>query len=307
MSQVITDPRKNSGCDYHRVQLPMRHIGPVNPKTPVLFVNRDTTWSVARIKAFKADGGRLVLDHDDAVCLPLHHPLASHYASGPVQQRLADLFGLADVVTVTTKRLAQELRHRTKASIEVLPNALPFDRDQFTRSTTMHADRPIVWAGGGSHHVDLELVRNVIDGRHFAMAGYQRAPVWFNMVQLFPGCRVKESLPVKYYMNHYDGHRIAIAPLLSDPFAECKSNLKILEAGAKGLPIVCSATLPYQTADMRKVVRFARDHATWSDHLWSLLQHPDKCEDEGAALAEHVRANYHLDTVNVHRRQILEG
>lgn len=307
MSQVITDPRKNSGCDYHRVQLPMRHIGPVNPKTPVLFVNRDTTWSVARIKAFKADGGRFVLDHDDAVCLPLHHPLASHYASGPVQQRLADLFGLADVVTVTTKRLAQELRHRTKALIEVLPNALPFDRDQFTRSTTMHADRPIVWAGGGSHHVDLELVRDVIDGRQFAMAGYQRAPVWFSMVQLFPGCLVKESLPVKSYMNHYDGHRIAIAPLLSDPFAECKSNLKILEAGAKGLPIVCSRTPPYWMRRLIPGVRFASGNLTWANHLAELLADPQRCEDEGAALAEHVRANYHLDTVNIHRRQILEG
>lgn len=307
MSEVITDPRKNSGCDYHRVQLPMRHIGPVNPKAPVLFVNRDTNWSGARIKAFKADGGRFVLDHDDAVSLPLHHPLARHYATGEVQRRLVELFELADVVTVTTARLADELRHRTKAPIEVLPNALPFDRDQFTRSTTTDNCRPIVWAGGSSHRVDLDLVRGVIDGRVIALAGYQRLPEWFAMVQMFPGCLVKASLPVKSYMNHYDGHRIAIAPLMGGPFAECKSNLKILEAGAKGLPIVCSRTAPYWTGRKIPGVRFARDHANWADHLRALLTDTMRCLDEGAALAEYVRANYHLDTVNIHRRQILEG
>lgn len=304
---IYTEARRNSGCDYHRIQLPMRHIGEVQAKVPTLYVNRDTTWSTARIRALKADGGRFIYDMDDALDLPGYHPLAKHYASDQVRNRFADLFALADIVTVTTDRLAREIRHMTTAPIEVLPNALPFDRGQFTRSPGATADRPIIWAGGSSHEVDLPLLRGAIAGNRIALAGYQRIQPWFNMVQMFPGCRVKPMLPTAHYMNHYDGHAIAVAPLAAGTFAECKSNLKILEAGAKGLPIICSRLLPYNTKDMRRVVRFARSLDDWRSHADTLLVDPARVAEEGAALAEHVRANYHLDAVNIHRRQILEG
>lgn len=304
---LILDPRRESGCDYHRIQLPMRHIGEVQPRVPTLYVNRDTAWSTARIRAFKADGGRFIYDQDDAVSLPDNHPLAKHYQSPLVRQRIVDLFALADVVTVTTDRLANEFRHMTKAPIEVLPNALPFDRDQFTLSPGVTADRPIVWAGGSSHEIDLALIKGVIDGRQIALAGYQRTTPWFNMVQMFPGCRVKGVLPSKHYMNHYDGHQFAIAPLAASPFAECKSNLKILEAGAKGIPIICSRTPPYHMGRQIPGVMFARDDKDWLNISTTLIGDPLQCMERGELLADWVRTNYHLDTVNIHRRQILEG
>lgn len=306
---LITDHRRGSGCDYHRTQLPVMHLGHVECKVPTLFINRDTAWPLQRIRAFKADGGRFVYDQDDSPNLPASHPLHAAYNRQGVQERLQGLLALADVVTVTSKRLAEEFRHsyKVKAPIEVLPNALPFDEGQFTLSTDTTSSRPVVWAGGSSHEVDLRLLRDVLDGRTLTLAGYQRVPAWFAMVQMFPGCEVRPVVDVRHYMHHYDGHRIAVAPLASGPFAECKSNLKILEAGAKGLPIVCSRTLPYYTPDMRPFVRFARNGAEWTKHLTALIQSPERCAEEGAALAAHVRANYHLTTVNKHRRQILEG
>lgn len=304
---VILHTRRESGCDYHRIQLPMRYIGDVATKVPTLYVNRDTPWTLSQIKAFKADGGRFIYDQDDTINLPTDHPLAKHYASATVQDRLRGLLSLADIVTVTTPRLAQEFRHITKAPIEVLPNALPFDRDQFTLSTGPTADRPIIWAGGSSHEVDLALVKGVIDGRQIALAGYQRVPAWFNMVQMFPGCRVKPVLSTRDYMSHYDGHQFAIAPLSASDFSACKSNLKILEAGAKGLPIICSRVPPYWMGRKIPGVGFARDTGGWAKWVGSLLASPTIAADAGQALAAWVRENYHLDAVNVHRRQILEG
>jgi hypothetical protein len=125
------------------------------------------------------------------------------------------------------------------------------------------------------------------------------------MVQMFDGCRVKPIEKVERYMRLYDGHKVAIAPLLGSDFSACKSNLKILEAGAKGLPIICSDVLPYATADMRHVVRFAGSSTEWVGHVSQLLQR-SRAADEGSRLAEHVRKHYHLNTVNEHRRQILE-
>lgn len=306
---LITDHRRGSGCDYHRTQLPVAHLGHVACKVPTLFVNRDTAWPLQRIRAFKADGGRFVYDQDDSPNLPPSHPLHAAYNRPGVQERLRGLLALADVVTVTSERLAKEFRHNYdfKAPIEVLPNALPYDDGQFTLSADTTSSRPVVWAGGSSHEVDLWLLHRVLDGRTLTLAGYQRVPAWFAMVQMFPGCEVRPVVDVRHYMSQYDGHRIAVAPLAGGPFAECKSNLKILEAGAKGLPIICSRTLPYWTPDMRPFVRFADSPIGWAKHLQALLLSPERCADEGAKLAAYVRANYNLATVNTHRRQILEG
>lgn len=306
MTVLYTDPRRDSGCDYHRTQLPLQHIGVIRPRVPTLFVNRDTLWSIARIRAHKASGGRFIYDQDDAIDLPVGHPLHAHYAKPGVRERVQALLDLADVVTVTTKRLAEEFRHMTDSPIEVLPNALPYDEGQFALSTDRESSRPICWAGGSSHEVDLALVRGVIDGRQLCLSGYQRVPAWFNMVQMFPGVMVKPAAGVRSYMQLYDGHQFAIAPLASSPFAECKSNLKILEAGAKGLPIICSRTLPYDTPDMKHIVRFAESAVNWQYHAIRLLD-LQRAADEGARLAEHVRKHYNLKTVNEHRRQILEG
>lgn len=307
MSRLYTDPRPNSGCDYHRTQLPLQHIGPIKPKTDTLFINRDTHWSIARLRAFKADGGRLVYDQDDSFLLPVGHPLYEAYQKQGTVERLMTMLDLADVVTVTTPTLAKLYGEYTKAPIEVLPNALPYDRGQFApKPDAPMNDHPIIWAGGSTHEVDLALVAPVIDGRLLALAGYSRVPPWFNMVQMFPGCRVKPLAKVGQYMQHYDGHRMAIAPLATSEFAACKSNLKILEAGAKNLPIVCSYTEPYSTPDMMHVVRFASWHAEWQSHIGELLD-GGRAVDEGLRLGEHVRKHYHLDTVNEHRRQILEG
>lgn len=306
---LIVDTRKDSGCDYHRVQLPLQHVTPA-PKRPVLFVNRDTRYDVGYIQRLKRDGGLFVYDLDDAIELPPNHPLAKLYDSDKVRKRYADLLALADIVTVTTPRLAEYFRHKTKAPIEVLPNALPFDRGQFTKARPdQEITRPIVWAGGSSHEVDLRLVEGIIDGRQLALAGYQRIEPWFNMVRMFPGCLVKPAAPVRSYTQHYDGHRFAIAPLAASDFAACKSNLKILEAGAKGLPIVVSWTEPYNTDDMYDCggVLAANDAIDWHEQTQRLLRDPMRCHDWGECLADHVRTHYHLDAVNEHRRQILES
>lgn len=304
---LITDHRRGSGCDYHRTQLPLQHLGHVACKVPTLFVNRDTSWSLARIRAFKADGGRFVYDQDDSPNLPESHPLAAAYNKPAVRDRLAALLDLADVVTVTTNRLADEFRHTTQAPIVVVPNALPYDEGQFTLSGDVTSGRPVVWAGGSSHEVDLRLIHGAVDGRLIALAGYQRIPAWFAMVQMFPGCMVKPCVDVRNYMSTYDGHRIALAPLAASPFAACKSNLKILEAGAKGLPIVCSRTAPYWMRRRIPGVRFAQSGGDWVENVIALVQSPERCKDEGAALAEYVRANHQLDAANKIRRQVLEG
>jgi glycosyltransferase involved in cell wall biosynthesis len=64
---------------------------------------------------------------------------------------------------------------------------------------------------------------------------------------------------------------IAIAPLESNFFNECKSNLRLLEYGAMGWAVVCSDVFPYRTMDP-PVIRCADDAAAWVDALRRLVQ-----------------------------------
>ena len=49
------------------------------------------------------------------------------------------------------------------------------------------------------------------------------------------------------------------------------------------------------------------DADEWRRHVARLIADPVLCAEQGEALADWVRENYHLDAVNEHRRQILEG
>jgi processive 1,2-diacylglycerol beta-glucosyltransferase len=304
---LITESREGSACNYHRIELPLSRIT-VAPKVPTLFVNRVCSWSGVKLHKHKLDGGRIVVDLDDHFVLPDNHHLAESYRKSGMVERSIALLGLADVVTVTTDYLAEQVRHYVKSGfVAVLPNALPFDEGQFNMSRDRHSGTPIVWAGGSSHEYDLQLMRGTFDSRRLTLGGYQRTAPWFNMVQTFPGCRVKEARPLDSYMELYEGHKFALAPLERNAFTQCKSNLKVLEAGAKGLPIICSRTLPYDNATDRKFIRTASNSAQWAQQVHKLLSEPDRCIDEGQILAAHVRQRYNLDKVNVLRRELLEG
>lgn len=108
-------------------------------------------------------------------------------------------------------------------------------------------------------------------------------------------------------MEAYDGHSLAVAPLIDSPFNRCKSNLKILEAGAKGLPIICSKVLPYYNPIDESVVSYAETTQDWHTEVKRYLNNPSYREDRGAALAEHVRLHYRMEDANELRRQVYES
>jgi hypothetical protein len=68
---------------------------------------------------------------------------------------------------------------------------------------------------------------------------------------------------------------VGIAPLLDTPFNRCKSNLKLLEYGAVGLPTIASNVTPYKDSP-GLLIRKARS----KDWLRALRQF----EDEDARL-----------------------
>jgi hypothetical protein len=110
-----------------------------------------------------------------------------------------------------------------------------------------------------------------------------------------------EALPVTEYGLLYDQFDIAIAPLVDNKFNRHKSNLKIIEAGMKGLPIFAQGIHPY-TDEAKGIFKV--------DNWVAALQKASAMDSEtikglGIELRKYVLANYDLNKVNELRKERL--
>jgi hypothetical protein len=92
----------------------------------------------------------------------------------------------------------------------------------------------------------------------------------------------------------YDQFDIAIAPLEDNKFTRCKSNLKIIEAGMKGLPIFVQNIHPY-TDEAKGVFRVD----SWTTALQAAsAMEVETIAELGNELRRYVLDNYDLNKVN---------
>ena len=85
---------------------------------------------------------------------------------------------------------------------------------------------------------------------------------------------------------------IAVAPLEAHPFNEAKSNLRILEYGALGLPVICTDIFPYQNAPVKCV---SNDPQAWATALRERIHDLDAAAVEGDCLRQWVHKHYMLE------------
>lgn len=308
-SKLKIDAKPHSGCDYHRIVMPFNNNN-IQPKKDVVVFNRIHSKGAEYVLSLKRQGVKIVVDLDDFYQLNPEHYLASLYESNT--HAIVAMVKLADVVIVTTEYLAYKIRHLNR-NVVVIRNALPFDSGQFTLSNDRSSGTPVVWAGGASHEPDLRLVSNTFDDELLTIAGYEASQSitgqeWIKIRRNLPNAKYKADVKdLDNYMSVYESHAIAIAPLVDNDFNNCKSNLKVLEAGAKGIPIVCSKVLPYFNPVDARAVAYAENKAEWHYEIVKLLRNPNYREDRGLFLAEHVRTHYNLADANELRRQVIES
>lgn len=277
-----------SSCEYHRIVLPFRNLGELNLRVPVLWFNRTFRHGIEKVISAKERGAKIVMDLDDMFRLEEDHYLFHAWKSFGVTEQIIDHLKLADVVMVTNTVLA-DLVKGVNPNIVIVPNALPYDQDQFTRSTR-DDDTRLIYVAGPSHASDAKILDF---GGELTVAGLK-----------VDGCEFKETVPTVRYMALYDGHLAAVAPLVSNTFNRCKSNLKLLEAGAKGLPLFASAVHPYKN-DRDTVTILMKEDESWKKRLSKYSD--EGLKELGEITAEHVRTHYHLNDSNQIRRQVFES
>lgn len=293
-----------TSCGYHRIDLPFSQLK-ADLKVPVLVFNRYMQQGVGALVAKRLRGFKIVADLDDFWDLPPEHYLAPAWNASGTPAKIRACLAAADVVLVTNVALADHVR-ALNPNVVVVPNALPFDEGQFTRATP--GSETFVYAGGPSHVPDVAPLAEAFNDPRVIFAGDNPSqPEWLKMRQHAPRARYVASRPVSAYMPAYDGHIAALAPLADNPFNRCKSNLKMLEAGAKGLPLIASNMSPYANDTAAGNVLLAGSTAEWQAHLRFLRERPARAVELGEALAAHVRRRYQLRDANETRRQVLES
>lgn len=213
--------------------------------------------------------------------------------------QLRQLLEHADRIIVSTGPLA-ELAQDMISDVRLLPNRLRDDLWANLKSQRGTSKRPrIGWAGAQQHAGDLfQIIEAVkatakeVDWVFFGMCPDELKPY----IKEFHNFEVGvETYPEKLASLNLD---IAVAPLEIHPFNEAKSNLRLLEYGILGLPVIATDILPYQTNDA-PIKRIPNTTQAWVDAIRERANDLDTAYGEGDALEAWVRGNYlmsqHLD------------
>jgi GT2 family glycosyltransferase len=217
--------------------------------------------------------------------------------------RVAKAIAMCDRLVVSTQPLAHELAG-THEDIRVAPNRLApvmwgEAPPQRSADQPLRTGKPRVgWAGGISHRGDLEMIADVVrdlaDEVDWIFMGMCPESILPYVKELYTG------VPTLNYPQHLMTQEwdLAIAPLEINPFNECKSNLKLLEYGWCGLPVVCSNITPYQ-GDL-PVTRVKNRYKDWCNAIRAHLSDLPASRVQGLALQQKVAEEWVLKGPHLH-------
>lgn len=252
-----------------------------NPRLPAL-----EAWQVLPLRPF------LVYALDDLLTNMAESNHLRKNVPANCRARLKYALARCDRMVASTDFLADAYRHLIP-DIRVVPNRLEQALWLSLHSQKRTSTKPrIGWAGGTTHQGDLILLKEIIEKtRHeadwifFGMCPKEIRPLIseYHAFGPFP------EYPARLAALNLD---IAVAPLAQIPFNQGKSNLRLLEYGVLGIPVVCTDIDPYQGSPACCV---ANTVEAWTRALRERIHDADASEQEGVALRQWVHQGYLLE------------
>ncbi|MBC3345759.1 glycosyltransferase [Pseudomonas sp. SWRI196] len=276
----------------------MVDIERLSPDTIILQCrySEGSTDDILRMK--KYSGALRVFELDDyVVSAPKKN---THARNKPVntEQMLREGIALCDRVVVTTQALADALSSM-HSDIRIVPNMLPPNPWATLTSRRGTSRKPRVgWGGGTSHTGDLEIIADVVrelandvEWVFFGMCPDALRPY----IHEFHPSISFQSYPFKLASLNLD---LALAPLEFHIFNDCKSNLRLLEYGACGYPVICTDTKAYDGFLPCTKVR-SNSTEEWIAAIRMHLADPDASYRMGDELREAVLRDFMLSGDNL--------
>ena len=330
MVKIIYINEKESGIGYHRLQVPFANMDEdykdldikgtngftldFHPRQfDIVVLNRLYKNDEDYLLKAKQSGCKIILDLDDWIELPEYHHKDS-IKDKIVEKRILDAIGYADVIWTASAYLKDCLKDYHD-NIVYISNAIDFTQPQFIPNKQKQDKYTIGYTGANNHQLDVkklaEPFRKLLKNKNhkLLLAGYnETSHQYYELIESYftsnftrpPSQYIRVSwMDIKNYALSYNLMDCALAPLCSDKFSQCKSNLKVLEAGAFSLPIICSNVEPYKEFIEQGLA--INPKGDWDGAMRSLISNPIKGIQLGAKLHEYVKENYNIKTVNKKR------
>jgi|694.fasta_scaffold02507_26 hypothetical protein len=317
--RILAVTSKFSGVGYHRIMMPLVNMrkdycmitDTINELVfdnnyDIVIFNRFLTSTDAKllVKMKLKYDFKLIVDNDDYWILPPSHVLYERYKESNISEVITEYMRVADLCTCTHERLADEI-YKYNTNVEILPNALPYGKEQFQDDKIDSDMVRLFWSGSGTHAPDMDILRNPIKKINFpvktVIAGYNLGEkhIWDRMIGVFTnGLKLNPTIydyaGVTKYMGAYADSDISLIPLVDNKFNAMKSNLKVLETASKRNPAIVSNVHPYK--DMP--VCYVNNQKDW--YYWiKLLTFDDAARIEyGQKLFEYCDRVYNFDAIN---------
>lgn len=316
---VLAHPADTMGCGHYRVMQPfnaLREAGMVdgalsvglmhvvdleryNPDAVILQrqIGEERLEAMRRIKAFSRAFKVYELD-DYLPNLPMKSVHRQHMPKD-IAKSLRRGLSYVDRFVVSTDVMAEAFAD-FHPDIRVVKNRLdPRWWSGLPVGARRVSKKPRVgWAGGSSHTGDLEMVADVVkeladevEWVFFGMCPEKLKPY---VHEFHEGVAI-ENYAKKLASLNLD---LALAPVEQNLFNECKSNLRLLEYGACGFPVICSDVRCYQ-GDGLPVTRVKNRFRDWVDAIRAHINDLDSTARAGDELRAAVLNGWTLEGENL--------
>lgn len=246
--------------------------------------------------AYQRKGVPIIVDIDDDFrAIPKWHPGYDYVGEGDqfYLMKYENCIYSADLIITATEELAERTRPLNQ-NIRVIPNGWSNDNFNWYVKRNTYTDSVIIgWAGTMTHREDCKIF---VDPVKRILKKYADTKICIGGdVEIYKKfARISESrklyipmLPYRSYplmLSYFD---ILLAPLTDDPFNRAKSDIKLVDAGAKGIPYIASDMPVYQ--EWCTGGKLASSQQEWFDILDLYVSSPDvrkELADQGKIKAQ---------------------
>jgi Glycosyl transferases group 1 len=261
MHLAVLAPRDTPGA-FYRAMLPLRAMELLGHRVTwfgdvgqletcdLLYVYRGCEpWTLAAMEHFRRRGAAICWDNDDDLSvIPHESPVYEQFSGARGAEHAAAtrtaLQG-ADLVTTPSGELAERFQRAGAARVSVIENNLPPEFLEYGQRR--HEGVVIGWTAALDHDADVAalrvdaLLRRVLDVHRDVRV------VTIGVDLRLGGARYAHHAPLDLmklldYVGEYD---IGIAPLADIAFNRARSNIKLKEYAACGVPWLASPVGPY--------------------------------------------------------------
>lgn len=244
----------------------------------VLFIHRMCDEPALRLaRQAKANGAAVVWDDDDDVgsaitSVGVHKRLGKLTA----ERRVAEtrrLLALADLVTTPSHHLAARFRELGAPHVEVIENHFPHEFLQ--SSSPPHEGLVIGWVAALEHQMDVDAlpIRGVLQQLLDERPDVRVATIGLRLGLRSERYEHRGMIPFDQLTREIATFDIGIAPLSERDFNRARSNIKLKEYAAGGIPWLASPIGPYGEMGEKQGGRLVADDR-WHEEITRLLDKP---------------------------------